>query len=55
MKKDYSEPKAEKVDFNYQETVTASGISGDPTIDDPDDDLQELRLQGYVHRTESGR
>lgn len=28
MKKTYDTPMAEKVEFNYQETVTASGASG---------------------------
>ena len=28
MKKDYESPKAEKIDFNYTEAVTASGTTG---------------------------
>ena len=28
MKKEYDAPKAEKIEFNYQETIIASGASG---------------------------
>ena len=28
MKKEYSVPKAEKIEFNYQETIIASGTEG---------------------------
>ncbi len=47
MKKEYEAPKAEKMEFNYEETVTASEIVADETSNDPNGQYFKCKCTVY--------